>query len=79
MFAYQINDPVAKASEIIYQLSLRSIFANYIHTNGDAVIQIDADLQDPPELIETFFQRWKQGYDVVYGIRKKRALETKIF
>ena len=34
------------------------------------MIQIDADLQDP-ELIETFFQRWKQGYDVVYGIEKK--------
>ena len=50
----------------------RSILANYLHTKGDAVMQIDADLQDPPELLEEFFARWKQGYHVVYGIRKKR-------
>lgn len=50
----------------------RSIFANYLHTRGDAVMQIDADLQDPPEMLETFFEQWKQGYHVVYGIRKKR-------
>ncbi|MFS8973123.1 glycosyltransferase family 2 protein [Cupriavidus necator] len=50
----------------------RSIFANYLHTRGDAVMQIDADLQDPPELLESFFELWQQGYHVVYGIRKKR-------
>jgi glycosyltransferase involved in cell wall biosynthesis len=50
----------------------RSILANYLHTRGDAVMQIDADLQDPPELLETFFDLWQQGYQVVYGIRKKR-------
>ena len=33
----------------------KSILANYMHTNGDAVMQIDADLQDPPELLEFFF------------------------
>lgn len=49
-----------------------SILANYLHTRGDAVMQIDADLQDPPELLEQFFDLWKQGYKVVYGIRKKR-------
>jgi len=50
----------------------RSILANYMHTRGDAVMQIDADLQDPPELLEEFFARWTEGYQVVYGIRKKR-------
>lgn len=50
----------------------RSILANYLHTRGDAVMQIDADLQDPPEMLETFFDKWQQGYQVVYGIRRKR-------
>jgi polyisoprenyl-phosphate glycosyltransferase len=49
-----------------------SILANYLHTRGDAVMQIDADLQDPPEMLEQFFQLWQQGYHVVYGIRRKR-------
>jgi dolichol-phosphate mannosyltransferase len=50
----------------------RSILANYMHTRGDAVMQIDADLQDPPELLEEFFARWQEGFDVVYGVRRKR-------
>lgn len=50
----------------------RSILANYLHTRGDAVMQVDADLQDPPEMLESFFDLWQQGYHVVYGIRKKR-------
>lgn len=49
-----------------------SILANYLHTRGDAVMQIDADLQDPPEMLEQFFDLWQQGYKVVYGIRRKR-------
>jgi len=43
---------------------------------GDAVVVIDADLQDPPELIRAFIEKWEQGYDVVYGIREKREGET---
>ena len=54
----------------------RSILANYMHTRGDAVMQIDADLQDPPEMLETFFEEWEKGYQVVYGIRKKRPEGT---
>jgi dolichol-phosphate mannosyltransferase len=44
---------------------------------GDAVILLDGDLQDPPEMIEQFYERWCEGYEVVYGIRKKR--EAKLF
>jgi dolichol-phosphate mannosyltransferase len=50
----------------------RSILANYLHARGDAVMQIDADLQDPPELLVEFFQLWQSGFRVVYGIRKTR-------
>jgi dolichol-phosphate mannosyltransferase len=50
----------------------RSILANYLHTRGDAVMQVDADLQDPPELLEEFFALWQRGYQVIYGIRRQR-------
>lgn len=40
--------------------------------SGDGVVLLDGDLQDPPELIEKFFKKWQEGYDVVYGIRVKR-------
>jgi glycosyltransferase involved in cell wall biosynthesis len=39
---------------------------------GDAVVLMDGDLQDPPELIENFYHRWQEGYDVVYGQRVSR-------
>jgi dolichol-phosphate mannosyltransferase len=39
---------------------------------GDAVVLLDGDLQDPPELIEQFYEKWREGYDVVYGRRLKR-------
>ncbi|HEV8287175.1 MAG TPA: NAD-dependent epimerase/dehydratase family protein [Chitinophagaceae bacterium] len=39
---------------------------------GDAVVLLDGDLQDPPELIENFYAKWQEGYDVVYGRRVKR-------
>lgn len=50
----------------------RSILANYLHTRGDAAMQIDADLQDPPEMLEVFFEKWQAGYHVIYGVRRKR-------
>lgn len=46
------------------------------HARGQAAIVIDADLQDPPELIHEFVARWREGYQVVYGIRTHREGET---
>jgi dolichol-phosphate mannosyltransferase len=46
------------------------------HARGDAVIVMDADLQDPPELIPEFVEKWREGYDVVYGVRQERRGET---
>src|SRR5450432_1462383 len=39
------------------------------HAQGDAIVVIDADLQDPPEIIPQFLEKWESGYDVVYAIR----------
>ena len=39
---------------------------------GDAVVLLDGDLQDPPEIIEQFVVKWREGYDIVYGVRVKR-------
>lgn len=39
---------------------------------GDAVVLLDGDLQDPPELIERFYRKWQAGYDIAYGVRIKR-------
>ena len=45
-------------------------------TRGEVVVILDADLQDPPELIPEMLQEWSEGYDVVYGQRRKRAGES---
>jgi dolichol-phosphate mannosyltransferase len=46
------------------------------HTDGDAVVIMDADLQDPPELIPQLLERFRAGFDVVYAVRAKRQGET---
>lgn len=50
----------------------RSIMTGYSRAQGDAAIQLDVDLQDPPELMSQFLQEWQLGADVVYGVRTKR-------
>lgn len=45
---------------------------------GDAVVLMDGDLQDPPEIIPAFFQKWMQGTDVVYGVRVQREMKPHI-
>ena len=53
-----------------------AITAGMEHAAGDAVVVIDADLQDPPEVIAEFVTHWRSGYDVVYGVRTEREGET---
>ncbi len=50
----------------------RSISTGYARANGDAAIQLDCDMQDPPELIPEFIRLWEEGYKVVYGVRRAR-------
>lgn len=50
----------------------RSILTGYLKARGDAVIQLDCDLQDPPDLIPAFLRLWEEGFDVVYGVRRSR-------
>lgn len=50
----------------------KSVLTGYLNCSGDAAIQLDVDLQDPPELIAVFLEKWQAGFDVVYGIRKNR-------
>lgn len=50
-----------------------SMFNGLLNTKGDAVVvMLAADLQDPPELIVDFVKKWEEGYQVTYGVRKKR-------
>jgi glycosyltransferase involved in cell wall biosynthesis len=46
------------------------------HARGRAAIVMDADLQDPPELIPQMLAKWREGYQVVYGVRERRRGET---
>lgn len=49
-----------------------ALSAGLDHASGDAVVPIDTDLQDPPELIAEMIATWRQGYDVVYAVRASR-------
>ena len=53
-----------------------AMIAGIDHAQGDALVVIDADLQDPPELIPDMIKLWEQGYDDVYARRKSRDGET---
>lgn len=49
-----------------------AVSAGLQHVRGDVAIVLDADLQDPPEVIPAMIEKWREGYDVVYGVRQKR-------
>jgi polyisoprenyl-phosphate glycosyltransferase len=53
-----------------------AVSAGLEHASGDAVVVIDADLQDPPELLPEMIARWRNGVDVVYGVRTHRGGES---
>ena len=54
----------------------RALTAGLDHCTGQVIAVMDADLQDPPEVVLEMIERWKQGVDVVYGQRRSRAGET---
>lgn len=64
--------PVIFARNFGHQIA---ITAGLDYSQGDAVVIIDADLQDPPEVIPDFVEKWKEGYEVVYGVRSEREGE----
>lgn len=82
--SYQKLLDLAKRDERISVIKLSRNFGHQIAitagidiASGDAVVVIDADLQDPPEVIEAFVRKWEDGYDVVYGLRQRREGETR--
>jgi polyisoprenyl-phosphate glycosyltransferase len=54
-----------------------ALSAGVDHAHGDAVVVIDSDLQDPPEVIPEMIERWRKGFKVVYGVRVSRSGETR--
>ena len=50
-----------------------SVMAGLRHASGDAVVVIDVDCEDPPEMIPTFVEGWESGFDIVYGARVQRS------
>jgi len=65
--------PIIFARNFGHQIA---ITAGWDHARGDAVVIIDADLQDPPELILEMANKWKDGYEVVYAVRTEREGES---
>jgi dolichol-phosphate mannosyltransferase len=53
-----------------------ALTAGLEHATGDVVVMLDGDLQDPPELIPTMLERWREDVDVVYAVREQRLGET---
>jgi polyisoprenyl-phosphate glycosyltransferase len=65
--------PVIFARNFGHQVA---ITAGWDYARGEAVVIIDADLQDPPEVIPGMIEKWKEGYEVVYAVRAEREGET---
>lgn len=80
----EILDELAAADARVKVLRLSRNFghqtaltAGLDHASGDAVVMLDGDLQDPPELIPAMVEHWRRGSDVVYGVRQERIGETR--
>ena len=77
--SYSILKNLASIDKAISILSLsrnfgyqKSLLAGLTYSKGDAVVFIDVDCEDPPEMIGSFIEFWEQGFDIVYGLRKGR-------
>ena len=65
------DDRVRLASFSRNQGYQKSILTGFLLAKGECAVQLDCDLQDPPELIVSFLKKWREGYDVVYGVRQR--------
>jgi glycosyltransferase involved in cell wall biosynthesis len=71
------NDPRVKGISFSRNFGFQeAVTAGLDYAAGDAVILTDADLQDPPEVIPEMIAKWREGYDVVYGVRTEREGES---
>lgn len=67
------NNPSVKGVRLSRNFGHQAaITAGLRYAVGDAIVIMDADLQDPPELLQQFVDKWHEGYEVVYAVRKKR-------
>lgn len=74
LFRAQDGDPRIRVVNLSRNFGKEAaLTAGLAQSHGDVVIPIDVDLQDPPQLLAPFLDRWREGYDVVYGVRRARA------
>jgi glycosyltransferase involved in cell wall biosynthesis len=74
---YHRRNPIIKVVNLSRNFGKEiALSAGIDYALGQAVVPIDADLQDPPEFIEQLIEKWREGYDVVYGVRRSRKGES---
>jgi glycosyltransferase involved in cell wall biosynthesis len=72
------RDPRVKVLELSRNFGHQpALSAGLDHARGQAVVMLDADLQDPPELIPTLLTKWREGVEVVYAVRENRVGESR--
>jgi glycosyltransferase involved in cell wall biosynthesis len=75
--AFHLRNPRIKVVNLARNFGKEAaLTAGIDHATGDAVIPIDADLQDPPELIPELVERWQEGYDTVIAVRRDRSADS---
>jgi dolichol-phosphate mannosyltransferase len=78
LLALRDQDPRVKVLDFSRNFGHQiAITAGSDFAEGEAVIVMDADLQDPPEVVQRMVQKWREGYEVVYAVRTTRQGETK--
>jgi glycosyltransferase involved in cell wall biosynthesis len=79
LISYQEQDPNIRLIDLSRNFGKEvALTAGLDYSKGEAVIPIDADLQDPPELIPEMISKWREGYDVVYATRRSRQGESTV-
>ena len=77
LLAHRAKNPAVKIVDLSRNFGKDiALTAGIDHARGAAVVPIDSDLQDPPELIEELVKKWREGYEVVYATRRSRQGES---